>query len=154
MPPIFSRNTVVHSHLMRAAVPAVVLPVLVLLLYLLAPGIRGRSWSVTRILGAAAAGTGYMLLCLARIQLGASFSVRPQAKGLITHGLYARVRNPMYVFLDLMLAGLILIFEVPWLFVILAMLVVFQIIQARREAEVLRQRFGKAYLAYRRQTWF
>jgi Phospholipid methyltransferase len=63
--------------------------------------------------------------------LGKSFSVRPEARELITYGLYARIRNPMYVFLDLMVLGLILSLELYWLLVILAALVVFQIRRGR-----------------------
>jgi len=139
---------------MRIAFPAVVIPVVVVLLYAFVPGVRERPWSATRILGAIAAGTGFVLVCVARIQLGASFSVRPQAKELVTRGLYSRLRNPMYLFVDLTLFGLILVFELPWLFVLLAGLAVFQTIQARREAAVLTEKFGQAYLDYRNQTWF
>ena len=60
----------------------------------------------------------------------------------------------MYVFLDLMVLGLILSLELYWLLVILAVLVVFQVRQARREAGVLLAKFGQAYLDYRKQTWF
>lgn len=139
---------------MRTAIPAIAIAVVVFLLYLFVPGVRERPWSALRLAGAIAAGMGDVLLCLARIQLGTSFSVRPQAKELVTHGLYSRIRNPMYVFVDLTLFGLILVFELPWLFVILGILVVVQIFQARREAAVLQQKFGQAYLDYRRQTWF
>ena len=113
-----------------------------------------RPWTWVRIFGAVAAGIGYLLLVLSRLQLGASFSVRPEANELITHGLYSRIRNPMYVFLDFMLLGLILVFELPWLLVALGVLVVFQTVQARREAAVLERKFGQAYLNYRHQSWF
>ena len=60
----------------------------------------------------------------------------------------------MYVFLDVMLSGLILVFGLPRLFVIVAALIVLQSIQADREAKVLEQKFGQTYLGYRRRTWF
>lgn len=37
-----------------------------------------------------------VLLILARIELGGAFSVRPKAQALVTHGLYSRIRNPIY----------------------------------------------------------
>ena len=45
------------------------------------------------------------LLVLARLELGSSFSVRPKAQTLVTHGLYSRIRNPIYVFGGLVFAG-------------------------------------------------
>ncbi len=104
--------------------------------------------------GAVLAVIAYVLLIAARVQLGKSFSVRPEAKELVTHGLYARIRNPMYLFLDLMLFGLILALGLHWLLAILAALVVVQARRARREARVLEASFGQAYLDYRSRTWF
>jgi len=51
-------------------------------------------------------------------------------------------------------SSLILALHLHWLFVILPVLVVFQACQARREAKVLQEKFGQAYLNYRKQTWF
>jgi len=145
---------VVNSRLMRNVIPTAAIPLVVFLLYIYVPGVSEQPWSAMRIFGALIAGVAYVLVCLARVQLGASFSVRPRAKELVTHGLYSRVRNPMYLFVDLMLFGLILVFQVPWLFVALVFLVVSQVFQARQEAGVLKQKFGQTYLDYRRQTWF
>ena len=139
---------------MRMLIPAVVVPLIVLLLYVLVPGVRERPWTAVRIAGAILAVIAYGLVLAARIQLGKSFSVRPQARELVTHGLYSRFRNPMYVFLDTMLFGLILALHCHWLLVILPVLVVFQARQARREAKVLQGKFGQGYLDYREQTWF
>lgn len=139
---------------MRIPIPAVVIPLIVLLLYVLVPGVRERPWTAVRIAGAILAVIAYAFAAAARIQLGKSFSVRPQAKELVTHGLYSRFRNPMYVFVDLMLFGLILALHLHWLFVIFPVFVLFQARQARREAKVLQEKFGQAYLDYRKQTWF
>jgi protein-S-isoprenylcysteine O-methyltransferase Ste14 len=135
-------------------IPAVVVPLIVLLLYAFVPGVRERPWTTVRIAGAILAVTAYAMVFAARIQLGTSFTVRPQAKELVTHGLYARMRNPMYVFVDIMLFGLILALHLHWLFVILPVLAAFQVRQARREANVLQEKFGQAYFDYGRQTWF
>ncbi len=143
-----------HSALIRAILPAIVLLLVVFLAYLLLPGLKEEPWTASRIVGAVLAVTSYAFVITARIQLGKSFSFRPEARGLITHGLYSRIRNPMYVFLDVMVSGLILVLRLYWLFVILAVLVVFQIRQARREAVLLREKFGQAYLDYAGKTWF
>jgi protein-S-isoprenylcysteine O-methyltransferase Ste14 len=86
----------------------------------------------------------------ARVQLGKSFSVRAETKELVTHGLYARIRNPMCVSVELMVFGLILALHLYWLLVIFAVFVIFQARQARREAKVLQEAFGQAYLDYRK----
>lgn len=108
----------------------------------------------TRIAGALIAITGFVFLVIARVQLGSSFAIMPRAKELVTHGLYSRIRNPMYVFIDVMLFGLILLFGVPWLFLSLVVLILAQMKQAHREAAVLLRKFGPAYLEYRKHTWF
>ena len=92
------------------------------------------------------------MVVAARAQLGKSFSVRPQAKELVTLALYSRIRNPMYVFVDIILFGLILALHLHWLFMILPLLLAFQVLQARSEAKVLQEKFGPAYLDYRKRT--
>jgi protein-S-isoprenylcysteine O-methyltransferase Ste14 len=94
------------------------------------------------------------LLGVARRQLGSAFSVGPQAKGLVTHGLYARMPHPMYVLLDLALLGLVVALRQTSLLLIWVGLVIVQAWQAQREAKVLEQAFGDAYRDYRRRTWW
>lgn len=97
---------------------------------------------------------GLPLLVLARRQLGSAFSVTPQARGLVTTGLYSRIPHPMYVFLDLALLGVIIMFREVWLLIAWAGLVAAQTLQARREAKVLEGAFGDAYRDYRKRTWW
>jgi protein-S-isoprenylcysteine O-methyltransferase Ste14 len=139
---------------MRILIPIIVIPLIVFLLYFLVPGLKEQPWTALRIGGAILAVIAYTMVITARVQLGKSFSVRAEAKELVTHGLYARIRNPMYIFVDLMVFGLILALHLHWLLVIFAVFVVFQARQARREAKVLQEKFGQAYLDYRKQTWF
>jgi len=145
---------VIDSGEMRILIPIIVIPLIVFLLYFLVPGLKEQPWTALRIGGAILAVIAYTMVITARVQLGKSFSVRAEAKELVTHGLYARIRNPMYIFVDLMVFGLILALHLHWLLVIFAVFVVFQARQARREAKVLQEKFGQAYLDYRKQTWF
>jgi protein-S-isoprenylcysteine O-methyltransferase Ste14 len=96
----------------------------------------------------------FLLWATARWQLGQSFSLKPQAKALVTHGIYSRVRNPIYTFGMLWIAGVILVLRLPALLVVLVALLPMQFVRARREARVLEERFGEEYRAYRRRTWF
>ena len=144
----------VNSDKIRVPIPAIVVPLVVLLLYLLVPGVRERPFTGLRVFGAVLAVEGYILFIVARLQLGKAFAVSPQAKELVTHGLYARMRNPIYVFVGVMWLGLIVALPLYWLLLPYILLVVLQLVRAGKEATVLQDRFGQAYLDYRKQTWF
>ena len=138
---------------MRIPIPAIVVPVIASLLYLFVPGVRQQPWTALRITGAILAITGYLLLIIARLQLGKSFSVSPQAKELVTHGLYSRVRNPIYVSVGIMWLGLIVALRLYWLFLPFVALLAMQVIRSGNEERVLEEKFGQSYLEYRKQTW-
>jgi protein-S-isoprenylcysteine O-methyltransferase Ste14 len=90
----------------------------------------------------------------ARWQLGSSFSVRPDARKLVTHGLYSKFRHPVYVFGGLAWFGALLVL-LGWRAVIIWLIVaVIEVIRARREERVLVEAFGPEYEAYRSTTWF
>ncbi len=91
---------------------------------------------------------------VARYTLGRSFSVGAKATALVTSGIYSRIRNPIYVFSSMFVAGVFLMLRIPYLWLLLAGIVTMQIIRARREARVLEAAFGDAYREYRRGTWF
>ncbi|HEY4741934.1 MAG: methyltransferase [Candidatus Acidiferrales bacterium] len=96
----------------------------------------------------------FALTVLARVQLGKSFAVTPEANDLVTHGLYSRLQHPMYVFVDLTLCGIALAVGHWYVLLLLVILVPLQIRNAHREHTVLRAKFGKRYEVYRRATWF
>ena len=111
-------------------------------------------WNVQRWVGSVLVVVGVAFGGVARCQLGKSFSIRPKARELVAHGLYSKIRNPIYVFGSMIILGLILVLEKPVLWVGLAAVVAIQTIRARREARVLEQAFGDSYREYRRKTWF
>jgi protein-S-isoprenylcysteine O-methyltransferase Ste14 len=115
---------------------------------------RDLPWTTSRVFGAILAVPALSLWLLARIQLGRSFAVRAQARDLVTHGLYSKIRNPIYVFGSLFIAGFILVIGRPIWLLILVVLVPIQLIRARIEARVLEEKFGDAYREYRSRTWF
>lgn len=106
-----------------------------------------------RAAGLVVAAASFALWTIARIEIGSSFSIKPKAQALVTHGVYSRVRNPIYVFSALWLAGLLLSLDKPSWLAILLVLVPMQIIRARKEARVLEEKFGEEYREYRRKTW-
>ncbi len=72
---------------------------------------------------------------LARPQLGESFSIRAQAKALVTQGLYSRIRNLIYLFGSLMIAGVFVYFGNPYLFVLFLILIPLQVIRLKKKIE-------------------
>jgi protein-S-isoprenylcysteine O-methyltransferase Ste14 len=111
-------------------------------------------WTAVKIAGAALAAVGLALLVTARLQLGAAFSVQAKATKLVTTGLYARIRNPIYVFAAMFLAGLVMVVGWWWWLLAIALLVPVQIVRARKEEKVLTAAFGEEYTRYKAGTWF
>jgi len=95
----------------------------------------------------------FALWSVARFQLGKSFAVRAQAKHLVTHGLYSKIRNPIYVFGSLFIFGYILLLGRPRWLLIFVFIIPMQIWRAHKEARVLEASFGEAYRSYRAGTW-
>ena len=91
----------------------------------------------------------YFLLITARIQLGRSFSVSPQAKELVTHGLYSRIRNPIYVSVVVMWLGLIVALHLYWLILPFLVMLFVQVFRSGQEARALREKFGQTLGLYR-----
>ncbi len=111
------------------------------------------AWPPPRFFGLCLASAAFVLWTVARFQLGSSLAITAQAKQLVTRGLYAKIRNPIYVFGSLFIAGYILLLGRPWWLLIFVLIIPLQIWRAGKEARVLEAKFGVAYRAYRARTW-
>ena len=111
-------------------------------------------WTAMRFAGACMVVIGLSLWMLARIQLGASFSVGAKAKALVTRGLYSRIRNPIYFFGSITIAGICLFYFRPLYLLVFLLIIPLQVVRARKEGEVLEAAFGEEYRNYRSRTWF
>jgi protein-S-isoprenylcysteine O-methyltransferase Ste14 len=110
--------------------------------------------TLTRAVGLGIAIPSFVLFLVARIQLGRAFSVKAKATTLVTTGLYSRIRNPIYVFGVLMVAGVIIWANRPWFLLVYVVIIPLQIYRSRKEEQVLEDEFGAVYLEYKRRTWF
>ena len=128
--------------------------ILALELLLILVAFRFVSWTPVKAAGAGIMVAAMLLLITARRQLGRSFSVRAKASRLVTTGVYARIRNPIYVASVLFFGGVALFFQTWWLTAPLLLLIALQWKRAGNEAKVLHRQFGEEYLSYRRRTWF
>ncbi len=136
------------SWLFVTVVPAVAIPIL-----MVAYARERHSWEWWQFLGLGLTAVGLLLLISARVQLGDSFSIAPQARRLVTGGLYRRFRHPVYVFGTLTIIGLGLYAnKLPWLLALVALIPI-QMVRARAEERVLEERFGQQYRDYKAQTW-
>ncbi len=112
------------------------------------------AWTSLHAIGLILAGAGFVLWTIARFQLGNSFAVTPQARQLVTHGLYSKIRNPIYFFGSFVIVGLILALASPIWLLIFALIIPMQLWRAHKEAQVLEEKFGEEYRSYRAGTWF
>ena len=124
--------------------------------YLLLAGVAGKYWrnDSHHWIGAVVSVPAFVLWMLARHQIGASFAVRAEAKELVTHGLYSRIRHPIYVFGGLAFLGEFV--ALGWYIVTAVYLLtnLSQYFRVRREEQVLTQAFGDEYRDYKARTWF
>jgi len=118
--------------------------------FALLPGPR----DILRWAGLVLAIAGLSGVIVARYTLGRSFSILPKATALVTRGIYAHIRNPIYVFGMVFTVGLLLMLRKSYLWFVLPIFAGLQIVRARKEARVLEARFGDAYREYRARTWF
>jgi protein-S-isoprenylcysteine O-methyltransferase Ste14 len=115
-----------------------------------APGV----WDFQRVAAVCLTLIGIGGIATARYQLGKSFAVKAEARQLITHGIYSKIRNPIYVFGIPLIAGFVLMVHRPTYWLIVPVIAIMQTVRARRESRVLEAAFGDAYREYRRTTWF
>lgn len=133
-------------------ITAVQLAAAVLLLWLVF--VWPSPWDLQRGVGSFLMVAGLAGVVAARYQLGKSFTIKAEARRLVTRGVYSRIRNPIYVCGVVMIAGLVLVLHRPTLWLVVLAIIIMQIFRAHREAQVLEAAFGEAYREYRRKTWF
>jgi protein-S-isoprenylcysteine O-methyltransferase Ste14 len=107
--------------------------------------------AAARAAGLALSLAGSALMLVAQLQLGASWriGIDPEARpGLVTHGLYAWVRNPIFSAVLLAWTGIGVLLAHPLAWAAIAAMALGVRLQVAREERWLAQAYGAAWGAY------
>jgi protein-S-isoprenylcysteine O-methyltransferase Ste14 len=94
---------------------------------------------------------GNTLAAFALMQLGRSFSVMPEARRLVTSGLYGLIRHPLYLAEEVAVIGILLQYLSAWTVLLCIAHAAFQLRRMRNEEVVLTGAYP-AYSVYCAQT--
>jgi protein-S-isoprenylcysteine O-methyltransferase Ste14 len=94
---------------------------------------------------------GHFLCAVTLAQLGRSFSVMPEARTLVTSGLYSRIRHPLYMAEAVAALGVFLQYRSPGAALLVAAQFAVQLWRMREEEKVLAAQFPD-YAEYRART--
>jgi protein-S-isoprenylcysteine O-methyltransferase Ste14 len=113
---------------------------------------RGQLSPTVAVVSATLSLAGSVLLVYSVLFLGRSFSIVPQARGLVTGGPYAIVRHPLYLAEEIAIAGLFLQFASVAVLPLFVIHVGLQVWRTYYEEAVLRGFFPE-YAGYARRTF-
>ena len=119
------------------------------------PGRRLFAFPGAVIVGNVLSVAGLILMAAAFVPLRKVIQVSPEPRAeghLVTSGIYARLRHPIYTGIVLLIIGLFL--REPGLFVAVSgfMVIAFLLIKSRFEERLLAERYAE-YAQYRTRTW-
>jgi protein-S-isoprenylcysteine O-methyltransferase Ste14 len=139
---------------MWRATPVIVGVILAIVMRLSLSFLDQGVWRGHHTVGTVMVIPAFVLWTCARYQLGAAFTARAEARSLVTSGLYSRIRHPIYLSAELLLAGLCIFLGYPALWLASLAFLPAQLNRARREERVLGEAFKEEYQVYLRRTWF
>jgi protein-S-isoprenylcysteine O-methyltransferase Ste14 len=94
---------------------------------------------------------GHALSLFVILRLGRSFSIMPEARQLVTSGIYRLVRHPLYLAEEIAIFGIFIQFASFWTTLLLAGQIAFQWRRMKNEEAILAATFPE-YRAYRLRT--
>jgi protein-S-isoprenylcysteine O-methyltransferase Ste14 len=99
---------------------------------------------------------GLIIWWSAKITLGENWDAgygNPKIKQLVTHGIYSKIRHPLYWGINLTLIGLALLYLTIWFSIISLLIVVCFFYRMRIEDKYLLEKLGEEYRNYKAKTW-
>jgi len=98
---------------------------------------------------------GVIFIIAAILTLGKYFTTSINPKGLVTTGIYSKIRHPMFTGAILVYIGIVVIFQsIIGFLLVLFILLPFFIYSAIEEEKILSEKFKDKYLAYKKKTLF
>lgn len=86
--------------------------------------------------------------------LGVSFQAIPDAKQIVSKGMYSKFRHPIYYFGWIFFFGLAIYSSNKIILFLVIVLAAVQVFRIYLEEKLLEKKFGKKYLDYKKKTWF
>lgn len=98
---------------------------------------------------------GVVIVIIGIMTLGEYFTTSINPKGLVTHGIYSKIRHPMFIGAILVYLGIEFIFQsIYGLLLVIFVLIPFYIYSAIEEEKMLLKKFKDKYTAYKKKTLF
>jgi protein-S-isoprenylcysteine O-methyltransferase Ste14 len=108
-----------------------------------------------RTIGFIIGAIGVVILITGILTLGKYFTASLTPKGLVTHGIYSKIRHPIFIGVILVYLGMELIFQsIYGLFLVFFVLIPFYIYSAIEEEKMLSKTFKDKYTMYKKKTLF
>ena len=108
-----------------------------------------------RTIGFIICAIGVIFIIAGIITLGEYFTTSIIPKGLVTTGIYSKIRHPMFIGAILVYIGIVVIFQsIIGFLLVLFILIPFFIYSAIEEEKILSEKFKDKYIAYKKKTLF
>ena len=108
-----------------------------------------------RTIGFIICAIGVIFIIAGIITLGEYFTTSIIPKGLVTTGIYSKIRHPMFIGAILVYIGIVVIFQsIIGFLLVLFILIPFFIYSAIEEEKILSEKFKDKYTAYKKKTLF
>ncbi len=99
---------------------------------------------------------GLFLWWTARLTLGNNWSTgfgKPRVRQLVTHGVYSKIRHPLYWGMIATFIGLILLYPQPLFTAISIVFILYFSYRMKVESDYLLEKLGEEYRNYKNKTW-